>query len=169
MTVITRLLLACLVGFMHWFFGNLYEIIVFTPNTLFTPDRVAVLAHIRGLFQVSAPYYYFLPWSPLSILATVWLWFMLRRTDLAEVRRWITFAVFWAISAGVVTGYTIVHFNLTLWVGSAQYTPAELDTLLWLNTAVALCRLGLVGATAYCLYRTARVVIPAHIRSAKPA
>ena len=119
MKLIIKLLLGCSAGFLHWLFGNLYETIVFSPNLILATDRIAVLTNIRALFKISAPYYYYLPWSPLSILLTIYLWFVIRRTHVVQARRWINYSVGSAISAGLLTWYIIVAFNLTLWVGSA--------------------------------------------------
>ncbi|MFD2574370.1 hypothetical protein ACFSUS_27290 [Spirosoma soli] len=157
-----KLLIICLVGFVHWFFGNLYEAVVLSPNLILADDRVAMLAASRQLFSVSAPYYYYLPWSPLAIGLTVYLWFRLRQTEFVPARPWITYAAVFAISAGLVTGYIIATFNLTLWVGSAPYSEAELARLIWQNTAVALFRLGLIGATIFCLYRSTQLAVTAY-------
>lgn len=160
-----KLLFICLLGFLHWFFGNLYEIVILTPNMLLADDQTEMLTMTRKLFRVSPPYFYYLPWGPLSIGLAVYLWFRLRKTDSVEVRGWMTWATGFALSAGLVTWYIIVYFNLTLWIGSGQYSAAELNALIWQNTAVALFRVGLVGSTLYCLYRTTRLVVHAYFEA----
>ncbi|WP_020603893.1 hypothetical protein [Spirosoma spitsbergense] len=165
MKLTIKLLFICLLGFLHWFFGNLYDTLILTPNVLLADDQVAMLGIVWRLFSVSPPYYYYLPWGPLSIGLVVYLWFRLRRTNSVQVRRWITYATGFAISAGVVTWYIIVHYNLTLWVGSGQYSATELSALIRENTVVALFQIGLVGATVYCLYRTTRLVVPAYFEA----
>lgn len=152
-------LLLSLVGFLHWLFGNLYEVIVFSPNLLLSDNQVATLTSIRNLFQVSAPYYYYLPWSPLSVGLTVYLWFRLRRVDAPAVKRWINAAAMSALSAGLLTWYIIVTFNLTLYVGSATYREAELNRMLWLNVLVGNCRLLAVGLTAYFLFKAYQTLL----------
>ncbi len=165
MKALIRLLFVCLLGFLHWFFGNLYETLILTPNVLFADDQVAMLAIIRKLFTVSPPYNYYLPWGPLSIGLAVYLWFRLRQTDSVEIHRWMAYAAGFAVSAELVTWYIIVEYNQTLWVGSGQYSATELNALIWENTAVALFRIGLVGATIYCLYRTTRLVVADYVET----
>lgn len=161
MTVPTRLGL-CLLGYLHWAFGNLYEIIVFSPNLLFAINQEAALERVRLLFRISAPFYYFLPWSALTLLltlATGWRVYrdcQRRPAELAATQHWLCFGVLTAVGAGLLTWYLIVAFNLTLYVGTAAYPPEELHTLLWRNTYVGLLRLVLVAGAAVFVFKAWR-------------
>lgn len=60
------LLLLALIGLAWWFFGNLYEAIVISPN--WVVDSPAQLTRLHGFFVVTSPTAYFVPVTLIGIL-----------------------------------------------------------------------------------------------------
>src|SRR5690606_15514329 len=56
-------------GYLHWFFGNLYEAVVFSPNWVL--DSPAQMERLHGFFVVTSPTLYFVPLTAVATLA-VW-------------------------------------------------------------------------------------------------
>jgi hypothetical protein len=161
---IIRLTVFAMLGFAHWFFGNLYEAVVLSPNALFAHSQAAALENIRELFRISAPYYYFLPWSPLSILLVIFLYAKVHRTAHRSLRRWAGTAALLASAVGGLTYYIITRFNLVLWVGTARVSEAELHPMILLNVGLGNLRVVLQAAVLYCLYRCLRIAIGCTMR-----
>ena len=59
-------------GIAYWFFGNLYEAIVFGPNWIVNDP--AVLKNLNAFFVNSSPTAYFIP---MTLLATISIWMLL--------------------------------------------------------------------------------------------
>jgi hypothetical protein len=56
-------------GLVHWFFGNLYEAIVFSPNWVL--DSPAQVARLNQFFVRTSPTLYFVP---ITFVATLLVW-----------------------------------------------------------------------------------------------
>jgi hypothetical protein len=50
-----------------WFFGNLYEQVVWNPQLLADPRPGSLV----GVFAAGSPIYYYLPWGPLGVVLAV--------------------------------------------------------------------------------------------------
>lgn len=50
-----------------WFFGNLYEQVVWNPQVLVDPRPGSLV----GVFAAGSPIYYYLPWGPLGVVLAV--------------------------------------------------------------------------------------------------
>ncbi|KJK33496.1 hypothetical protein UK23_45820 [Lentzea aerocolonigenes] len=50
-----------------WFFGNLYEQVVWNPQLLADPRPGSLV----GVFAAGSPVYYYLPWGPLAVVLAV--------------------------------------------------------------------------------------------------
>ncbi|MET9632480.1 hypothetical protein ABZX92_33995 [Lentzea sp. NPDC006480] len=50
-----------------WFFGNLYEQVVWNPQLLADPRPGSLV----GTFAAGSPVYYYLPWAPLAVVLAV--------------------------------------------------------------------------------------------------
>jgi F0F1-type ATP synthase membrane subunit c/vacuolar-type H+-ATPase subunit K len=50
-----------------WFFGNLYEQVVWNPQLLADPRPGSLV----GVFAAGSPIYYYLPWGPLAVVLAV--------------------------------------------------------------------------------------------------
>ena len=155
----TKISALSLLGFLHWFFGNLYEAIVLSPNMWWADSQSAMLENIRQVFHISAPYYYYLPWSPLSLLLVFYLFFHVRHHPNPLLKKWVGVAMATAIVAGALTYYIIVTFNLTLWVGHGPVSAPRLASMVRASFWVGTARMLVVAATAYSLYRCLRLSI----------
>lgn len=62
----------------YWFFGNLYEAIVFGPN--WNQDNQEILHHLNSVFIKSSPNAYFVPMTLLAVLS-VWIITYLNKID----------------------------------------------------------------------------------------
>lgn len=81
-----RLTLIAILGFAHWFFGNLYEAVVFSPN--WVVDSPRQMTRLNEFFVTTSPSWYFVP---LTLGATVLVWALLatnRDATLARHYRW---------------------------------------------------------------------------------
>jgi hypothetical protein len=80
----TRVLSVCLTALLcMWFFGNLYEALVWNPQ-LITDPRPGSLV---GEFAVGSPVYYYLPWTPVSVVLAVVLRIRFGGSVSSRVRR----------------------------------------------------------------------------------
>ncbi|MBW0101141.1 hypothetical protein [Pseudonocardia sp. KRD291] len=59
-------LVVSLVGFAWWFFGNLYEAVVISPN--WVTDSPAQLTRLHEFFVVTGPTLYFIPANPVAVV-----------------------------------------------------------------------------------------------------
>ncbi len=66
-----------------WFFGNLYEQVVWNPQLLADPRPGSLV----GAFAAGSPVYYYLPWAPLALVLAVVARVRLPRTSPARARR----------------------------------------------------------------------------------
>ena len=144
--VLQILLAVSIVGFAHWFFGNLYEAFVLTPNLLGLGAEGLQLW--RQFFKFSDPIYYFLPWNPLSILI-VFAALIVGRQSPTKQRKWLIQAAFFALCTGLLTAYIITQFNLKLYFGPLSQDKVWLESQQRLSALFSLFRLGCEVATLY--------------------
>jgi hypothetical protein len=156
---ILQLIAFSLIGFTHWFFGNLYEAVVFSPNILFASSKVAILENVRKLFHFSAPYYYFLPWSPVSILLVIILYVKIHRDGTSMLKKWVRAAMLLAIATGGLTYVIITKYNLSLWVETRKLLEAEIKEMVIDNLILGNLRLVMVATILYCLYRSLVLIL----------
>jgi hypothetical protein len=100
-----------LLGMLHWFFGNLYEAIVVSPNWVL--DSPTQLDRLHGLFARSSPTLYFVP---ISFLAPALAWAAHVKNHApsaaADFRRASLFAALvTALNAFIVTTIVTVLFG----------------------------------------------------------
>lgn len=102
-------------GIAYWFYGNLYEAIVFGPN--WATDNPNLLTHLNAFFVNSSPTLYFIPLTLLSVISILILT-VKNKVDL--VKRDYRIA---SILALIITGLTsfIVGFVLSKMFGAAFY------------------------------------------------
>lgn len=146
-------------GFTHWFFVNLYEAVVFSPNILFANSKVAILENVRELFHISAPYYYFLPWSPVSVLLVIILYVKIQSDGTSMLRKWVRAAMLLAITTGGLTYVISTKYNLSLWLGNRKLSEAEIKEMVIDSLILCNLRLVIVAAILYCLYRSLVIIL----------
>lgn len=118
-------------GMAHWFFGNLYEEIVMTPNGLVA--TVAEAKVVIGYFRVSNPIIYFVPLTHLASLALIILAYRWRRVpDVSRLtkRGAITTTLALLLTVWIVLGYNNQIFGTPDALTTAQYQTMSFHWLL---------------------------------------
>lgn len=145
-------ILISLIGICHWFFGNLYEAIVISPN--WVVDTATQLTRLNELFVCTSPTLYFVPVTQLATLAG-WLALALNRRDEARptLRRAALFLVLdQLLNALVVSTVILQVFGPNF---SSLPDPHAL-VLRWNILNVA--RMALTAAAASQLFQSFRVL-----------
>jgi len=102
-------------GIAYWFFGNLYEAIVFGPNwSINDPDH---LKHLNAFFSNSSPTAYFIP---MTLLAAFSVWILMFFNKLDLVKKEYRMASILVLIITVMTSL-IVGFVLSKMFGPAFY------------------------------------------------
>ena len=112
--------LFAIIGFAYWFFGNLYEAIVFGPNWIIeNPDQLKLL---NDFFINSSPTLYFVP---MTLIAAITVWVLTFTNKVAVVKRDYRMASIFAFIVTALTSF-IVGFVLSKMFGPSFYeNPAE--------------------------------------------
>lgn len=76
--LIRSLLIAALIGLAWWFFGNLYEAVVISPNWIL--DSPAQLTRLHDFFAITSPTAYFIPAAPITVIVLWVALYLGRRT-----------------------------------------------------------------------------------------
>lgn len=149
------LLRFAMLGDAHWFFGNLYEVVAIAPNITASPTEA--LGHWRGLFRVRNPIHYYIPFSPLTIAATLGAAAIGWRGP-ADRRRWLAGAAVASSCGGLITYWFVTRLNVNLFF--SELAPAEAASVYRARSRRAgfmgVARLACVAAAFYCTLRSAR-------------
>ena len=135
----------------YWFFGNLYEAIVFGPN--WNQDNQEILHHLNAVFIKSSPNAYFVPMTLLAALS-VWIITFLNKID--AVKKEFKIASLLTLTITVLTSL-IVALVLSKMFGPGFYenpTNGSFYGTLW-NYLNAI-RMILEVATLYYLFNIYR-------------
>src|SRR4051794_10053943 len=89
--------IAALLGMAHWFFGNLYEAVVFSPNWVM--DSSMQMKRLEAFFVHTGPTTYFVP---LTVLAPIPVWVLLAVNKVAGARADYRRASLFALLAAVL-------------------------------------------------------------------
>lgn len=142
----------------HWFFGNLYEKVVLTPNILFgsIPDGIRLWNQLSWL---SNPIYYF---QPLNTILLVLAWVVSRYStkldiphQFADRRVAIGVTVAWAFTVLIVT-----QVNLTLYFLQPGTSGLPIEQTYYLGFGLGLCRLVAEGYALAWAVRAIRTMHP---------
>lgn len=143
-----RLTMTALLGLAWWFFGNLYEAVVFSPN--WVQDSPAQMARLHQLFVTTSPTVYFVPATPLAVLMLWELWVSNRHAALnTPYRR----ASAWAAVSMLVNAFIVATIITRLFGPDALLHPDELNALCWRWNALNVVRMAAVAATAVAVFR----------------
>lgn len=138
-------------GITYWFFGNLYEAVVFGPNWVIKDPNH--LKHLNDFFVNSSPTAYFIP---MTLLAAISIWVLTFFNKIETVKREYRMASILALIITVMTSL-IVSLVLSKMFGPGYFeNPSEgsFYGMLW-NILNAL-RLLLEVATIYYLFNVYR-------------
>ncbi|GAB3220792.1 hypothetical protein [Spirosoma arcticum] len=142
----------------HWFFGNLYEKVVLTPNILFgsIPDGIRLWNQLNWLTN---PIYYFQPLNTV-LLVLVWLVSqysarMGRVHQLADRRVAIGVTVAWVLTVLIVT-----QVNLKLYFLQPSANRLTIEETYYLGFVLGLFRLLAEGYALAWSVRAIRMIHP---------
>jgi hypothetical protein len=146
-----RLTLVAVLGLAYWFFGNLYEAIVFSPN--WVTDTPAQMTRLNEFFVNTSPTLYFIP---LATIATVLAWVLLAvnrdptlRTDYR--RAGLVALLLMGLNTLIVA--TIVN---QLFSTESHTDPHQLTSYAWAWNILNVLRMALTATTAVFLFNAFR-------------
>jgi len=147
-----RVILAAMLGMLHWLFGNLYEEVVIAPNWIVdTPNQ---LQRLHAFFVRTTPTTYFVPVSFLAPVL-VWIAHAIQRGALAraELRR----ASLFAALASVVNALIVTSIVTRLFGPAyASESGATLHDLCVRWNVLNVVRMAFAAATVFWLFAAFR-------------
>lgn len=160
MVMQARLVLLALFGLAWWFFGNLYEAVVISPNWVY--DSAAQLERLNAFFQRSSPTLYFVP---LTQLATMLVWYVTWRNREPSASRPLRWASLFAVLATALN-FAIVSTLVTRLFGETRSTePATIQSLTVRWNSLNALRIALTGSTMVALFEAFRRLDRRYARS----
>jgi hypothetical protein len=145
------LTLVVVLGLAYWFFGNLYEAVVFSPN--WVVDSPAQLTRLNEFFVNTGPTLYFVP---LTLLATVLVWVLLALNRESEVAADYRKASLFALLLTALNALIVVT-TVTKLFGADYLSYADrLTSYAWRWNVLNVIRMALTAATAAYLFNAFR-------------
>jgi hypothetical protein len=138
---------AALLGMAQWFFGNLYESVVFSPNWIV--DSSAQMSRLEEFFVNTGPTFYFVP---VTILAPIVVWVLLAVNKVGGARTDYRRASLFALLAAVLNGVTVIMVVTNLFDPHNLGNAAELTRLAWEWNILNVCRMVLTAITGVFLF-----------------
>ncbi len=132
-----------------WFFGNLYEELIFVPNGLVaSPARFQAF---NEFFALAKPYVFYVPFTQLGAIATLVAWWLGRRSAAARPIRNAAISSWIGV---LLTVWVVLTINMRLWLGDVSAMPADVVHALTVRWGVLnLVRLAAVGVATVALLR----------------
>jgi hypothetical protein len=146
-----KLLMASIFGLAWWFFGNMYEQIVISPN--WVVDSPAQMMRLHEFFVITTPTIYFVP---ITQLATVLVWgiYFLNKSEMVkpDLKR----ASFFALLATLLNVFIVTTIVLKLFASDFERYGSYLTTLTWRWNVLNVLRMALVGITIHYAFNAYR-------------
>jgi hypothetical protein len=142
----SNLLLFSLLGICLWFFGNLYEGIVITPNLL--TDSIKKIYHWQQFFTITNPVFFYIPFVPMAIVTTFFLYFKTTKETPILKRALAYAAIFLALALGLGI-FIITQINLKLFFGNMEKCSPDIHQLSVLWNILNMIRVILLAFTVY--------------------
>jgi hypothetical protein len=147
------LTLAALLGLAHWFFGNLYEAIVISPN--WVVDSPAQLTRLNEFFVRTSPTLFFVPVTPIATVL-VWVVTLLNREP-ATARNYARASLF--IALAMLLNALIVTTLISKLFGSDYLSHTrELQAYAARWNILNVCRMSLVATSIVYLFSAFRLL-----------
>jgi hypothetical protein len=146
-----RLTLLAVFGLAHWFFGNLYEAFVFSPN--WVVDSAAQMKRLNEFLVNTSPTLYFVP---LTQLATVLVWVLWAFNRDEEVKVDYQRAGLWSLLLTVLNVFIVVTVITKLFAIDYLSHADELASYCWRWNTLKLFRMALTATTAAYLFNAFR-------------
>ena len=144
-----NLLLFALFGATLWFFGNLYEGIVMTPNLL--TDSVVKVRHWQAFFTITNPVIFYIPLTPIAAIVLFVLYFK-TPTESTVLKRNLKYASVFLIGAIAVGVFIITQINFKLFFGNVDQFAADIFRLSVLWNVLNMVRVILLAFSIYHLF-----------------
>jgi len=138
-------------GLMHWFFGNLYEAVVFSPNWVL--DSPAQLARLNGFFVRTSPTLYFVP---ITFVATLLVWMVTFLNHDRALRRVYSRASVYIALAMALNAWIVSTLIFKLFGSNYAEHGARLYDYASRWNILNVCRMTLVGITSAYLFSAFR-------------
>ncbi|MGC7094358.1 hypothetical protein ACPZ19_06825 [Amycolatopsis lurida] len=148
-TLQRRLTLVAALGMAYWFFGNLYEAVVFSPN--WVVDSPAQFTRLREFFVNTGPTLYFVPVAQLAVLLVWVLWWRNRDEELKRDYRRAGVASLVSVALSVYVIAVLVRQMF----GDEAPGP-ELTGVAWQWNAGNVIRMVLTAVTGWALFSAFR-------------
>jgi hypothetical protein len=145
-----NLLLFALLGITLWFFGNLYEGIVITPNLLIDP--IGKMYNWQKFFTVTNPIFFYIPLVPIAVLTTIVLYFKTPKEKIV-LKRHLKYAAIFLIFALGVGIFIITQINFRLFFGNIEKISGEIYKLAVLWNLLNIVRVILLAFTIYHVFK----------------
>ena len=146
-----RLTLFAIIGLLYWFFGNLYETIVISPNWVM--DSPTQMKRLNEFFVLTSPTLYFVP---ITQIATIVVWIIWGRNKIDTVKRELKWAGIFSILATILNVVIVSTVVLKLFARDFEKYGEYLTTLTWRWNILNFFRMVLVGTTIYFLFNVYR-------------
>jgi hypothetical protein len=146
-----KLTLISIIGLAYWFFGNLYETIVISPN--WVVDSPAQLKRLNEFFVTTSPTIYFVP---ITQLATILVWFLFWKNKVDSVKTELRNASILAVLATILNALIVSTIVLKLFAPDFEKYGDYLTTLTWRWNVLNCFRMILVATTIYYLFNAYR-------------
>jgi hypothetical protein len=135
----SKLLAIAQLAYAHWFFGNLYEVVVRIPDRLASEDQ-----RLDSLLGRGSPVRYYLPGIPLIVGAT--LASIASGWSSRHQRPWLVALGSATFSGIALTAYVVRTVNRRLFVAGQTMTPTERERLLRIWYRLNFARIVAAGA-----------------------
>ncbi len=146
-----RLTLFAIIGLSYWFFGNLYEAIVFSPN--WVVDSPTQMKRLNEFFVTTSPTLFFVP---LTQIATVLVWFLVWKNKVNSIRLELKRASIFAVLVTILNAIIVSTVVLKLFGTDYEKYGDFLTTLTWSWNVLNFFRMVLVAMTIYYLFNAYR-------------
>jgi hypothetical protein len=148
-----NLTLIAVIGLLYWFFGNLYEQIVISPNWVVnSPEQ---MKRLNEFFIVTTPTLYFVTITQLATVMT-WLVFFINKSEATKIfyRRAAAFALLATILNAVIVATIVIK----LFSPEYQSYGSQLYDLCFRWNILNIVRMALVCTTIFYLFNAYRVL-----------
>jgi hypothetical protein len=146
-----RLTLFAILGLLYWFYGNLYEAIVFSPN--WVVDSPRQLKRLNEFFITTSPTIYFVP---LTQIATVLVWLLFWKNKVNSIRHELKLASIFAVLVTILNAVIVSTVVLKLFGTDYEKYGDYLTNLTWRWNVLNFFRMVLVAVTIYYLFNAYR-------------
>jgi hypothetical protein len=145
--------LFAVIGLAYWFFGNLYESMVFSPN--WVSDSPAQMQRLNEFFVNTSPAWYFLAVAP---FATVSVWTLLALNTDRRVAQDYKRASLFTLLANIVNVYIVGTLITKLFGADYLQHAAQLNSYCWRWNICNVLRMALVATAAGYLFNAFRTL-----------